>query len=144
MTKTCYNPKCRAELPATSENFYACRAKKDGFDGYCKPCRTARNAESNARHFVKGSTYNSWKEMKARCGNRHGRSPAYELVFYSPLWETYPGFVASLGERPPGTQLGRKHDMGNYEPGNAWWMTHEEQVEHARIKRSMKAEGLID
>jgi len=32
-----------------------------------------------------------------------------------------------MGERPVGTSLGRVLDIGNYEPGNAFWQTREEQ-----------------
>ena len=51
-----------------------------------------------------------------------GRSGAYER------------FLAYMGERPPGTTLGRFNDTGNYEPGNCAWMTAKEQAQNRRTK----------
>jgi hypothetical protein len=68
--------------------------------------------------------------MKARCTNPETKN--YHRyggvgVTVAPEWMTFLGFLASMGERPKGTTLGRILDMGNYEPGNAFWMTSREQ-----------------
>jgi hypothetical protein len=52
-------------------------------------------------------------------------------------WHVFANFLADLGERPPGTTLGRYMDTGNYEPGNCQWMTGAEQGEQRRNKRAM-------
>jgi len=55
----------------------------------------------------------------------------------APEWITFEGFIGSMGERPEGTTLGRILDMGNYEPGNAFWQTDAEQKLAARNKRAL-------
>jgi hypothetical protein len=54
-----------------------------------------------------------------------------------PEWETFAGFLASMGERPAGTTLGRVLDMGDYTRSNCVWMTPEEQRLHQRNKRAL-------
>ena len=46
----------------------------------------------------------------------------------------FQNFLADLGERPPGTTLGRFHDVGDYEPGNVAWQTPAEQGAEKRKK----------
>lgn len=48
-------------------------------------------------------------------------------VLVSDMWLTFEGFLKSMGERPKGTSLGRVLDRGNYELGNTFWMTQDEQ-----------------
>jgi hypothetical protein len=43
-------------------------------------------------------------------------------------WHEFKNFVSDLGIRPEGTTLGRVLDMGNYELGNAYWQTRQEQA----------------
>jgi hypothetical protein len=75
-------------------------------------------------------TYISWKKMKTRCLNP--KSEKYRLygkagVVVCDRWQYFDKFLADMGERPPGTTLGRILDRGNYEPGNCFWMTPSEQ-----------------
>ena len=49
----------------------------------------------------------------------------------------FQNFLADLGERPPGTTLGRFGDVGNYEPSNVKWMTSAEQVANRRPDRNL-------
>jgi hypothetical protein len=80
-------------------------------------------------------TYSSWQAMNARCyqptsprySNYGGANPP---VTVCDRWRGKNGFVNflnDLGERKPGTTLGRFGDMGNYEPGSCAWQTWEEQ-----------------
>lgn len=75
-------------------------------------------------------TYSSWAAMVNRCTN--SKDPNFKdyghlgtAVFEA--WLTFSNFFSSMGERPEGTSLGRVLDRGNYEPGNAFWQTTEEQ-----------------
>jgi hypothetical protein len=38
-------------------------------------------------------------------------------------WRKFENFLADMGVRPAGHQIGRKDNDGNYEPGNAVWTT---------------------
>lgn len=74
------------------------------------------------------STYVSWNAMNNRCSHPVGRSKSYYAVKVCLRWKTFENFLIDLGIRPKGTTLGRKNDTGNYEMGNAWWMTPIEQL----------------
>jgi hypothetical protein len=79
--------------------------------------------------------------MKNRCTNKN----QYNHKFYASVtickaWWTFAGFLKSMGIRPEGTTLGRKLDMGNYEPSNCAWMTPTQQrAERAAKKLAVKA-----
>jgi hypothetical protein len=59
-------------------------------------------------------------------------------VLICPEWMTFKGFLASMGKRPEGTTLGRLLDTGNYEPGNAFWMTTAEQSLNKRNRFNIR------
>ncbi len=95
-------------------------------------------------HALKGklsSTFTSWCAMIQRCTDSDAeRYPAYggRGVTVCARWQGKDGFqnfLADLGERPPGTTLGRFGDVGNYEPSNVKWMTSAEQVANWRPDR---------
>jgi hypothetical protein len=84
----------------------------------------------------------SWRSMCSRCTNpnsgnweHYGGAPI--PVFVCPEWSTFKNFLVDMGERPKGTTLGRVLDIGNYEPGNVFWMTKEEQELSARNKEAL-------
>jgi hypothetical protein len=85
-------------------------------------------------------TYKSWDAMKSRCYNPNTeRYPSYggKGVVVCDRWkESFDNFLADLGDRPPGTSLGRFGDVGNYEPGNVSWQTQAEQVANWRPDRA--------
>lgn len=49
-----------------------------------------------------------------------------------PQWRTFQGFLADMGERPPGKTLDRINVDGNYEPDNCRWATASEQARNRR------------
>jgi hypothetical protein len=97
-----------------------------------------------ARKGQRTPEYRSWRNMFTRCtnprsGQWHNYGGANPPVLVCQRWLRFEDFLADLGERPPGTSLGRKGDTGNYEPSNAKWMTPKEQVAEMRVKRQKKA-----
>ena len=75
-------------------------------------------------------TYVSWTNLIARCTNTNATSYSRyggAGVAVCDQWKAFENFLADLGERPKGTTLGRILDLGNYEPGNCFWMTKAEQ-----------------
>ena len=83
-------------------------------------------------------TYISWKHMKARCQNikatdwkRYGKRGVTVCV----NWQEFPGFLADMGLRPPGTSLDRMNNNGNYEPANCRWATAKEQALNRRPRK---------
>jgi hypothetical protein len=85
--------------------------------------------------------YNSWQSVKQRCLDPNAINyPSYggtnPPVTICDRWLSFENFSADLGERPLGTTLGRKMDVGNYEPGNVAWQTSAEQVANRRRDRT--------
>jgi hypothetical protein len=73
---------------------------------------------------------NTWHNMHQRAENKNGSNPAYANVHVCKRWSGPKGkdnFVKDMGQPPKGTTLGRILDRGNYELGNAFWMTRDEQ-----------------
>ena len=81
--------------------------------------------------------YRSWRAMIQRCTNPKNKKYKYygeAGVVICDRWKTFEDFLADLGPRVAGTTLGRFGDVGNYEPGNAKWMTQPEQSAEAMRK----------
>jgi hypothetical protein len=75
-------------------------------------------------------TYLTWMGTVQRCTNpKQNRWKHYggAGVKMCKAWLTFEGFLASMGERPEGTTLGRYKDTGDYKPSNCAWMTRTEQ-----------------
>jgi len=71
--------------------------------------------------------------MKSRCSNP--KDPSYRHygargITVCERWKKFADFLADVGPRPKGTSIGRIGDRGNYEPGNAKWMTPKEQADN--------------
>lgn len=84
--------------------------------------------------------YNSWRCMTQRCYNpNHASYERYGAkgVRVCDRWRDFENFLADIGPRPTGTTLGRTLDLGNYEPGNVFWMTKAEQMLSRMNKRNL-------
>ena len=88
--------------------------------------------------------------MRYRCLNpnsigwpKYGGANPPVTIYQSWLGEDgFNNFLADIGERPPGTTLGRFLDTGNYEPGNVAWQTPAEQAAEQKKKRAAKTQSL--
>lgn len=87
---------------------------------------------------MKGPTYHSWSNMIRRCTNPdHPRYADWggRGITVCARWRDYPNFLADMGEKPPGTTLGRIDNDGGYEPDNCRWETHQQQARNQRSTR---------
>jgi hypothetical protein len=88
-------------------------------------------------------SYSSWQAMKLRCLNPNAKSylkygGANPPVTICGRWkDSFENFLADVGERLPGTTLGRFKDVGNYEVGNVSWMTPAQQRANWKSDRNM-------
>ena len=95
-------------------------------------CRQVLTKEKHG-HAANGysPTYSSWLAMKSRCHQPKSKSWQHyggAGVKVCDRWLSFSSFLADMGERSPGTTLGRVGDTGNYEPGNCEWQTNEQQA----------------
>jgi hypothetical protein len=101
----------------------------------------SKNARPEAR-----KTYTSWSNMLARCYNPKSTSYRYygaKGVSVCARWNpkaggSFANFLADMGYRPKGTTIGRWFDTGNYEPGNCYWQTSEQQGLQRFCKRILR------
>jgi hypothetical protein len=51
-------------------------------------------------------------------------------------WRSFQNFFEDMGERPPGSDIHRIDNDGDYAPGNCVWLPHLEHAQlHARVRR---------
>jgi len=106
--------------------------------------RGANLKHGHNRQHQRTRTNESWHSMLQRTSNpNHHKFHIYGAagVTVYARWDPQQGgsfanFLADLGERPEGTTLGRKGDVGNYEPGNCEWQTRVQQLAEQRLKRA--------
>lgn len=80
-------------------------------------------------------TYIVWNGMIARCQNPKSISyPNYGAVGITvcPEWQVFAGFLADMGDRPPGLSLDRKDSSLGYYLGNCHWIPRSEQNKEKR------------
>lgn len=92
-------------------------------------------------------TYKSWNSMVRRCTDEENYAQGYAKygakgIKVCDRWNpkvggSFENFLEDLGSRAEGQTLGRILDLGNYEIGNAFWMSQEEQTLAARNKRAL-------
>ena len=135
------------EVEVTSHNLLS---------GHVKSCSclsremaAARNGEKSpsfkhghGSHYS-SSTYRSWRAMIQRTQNPNNKRYLHyggAGVKVDPRWlgeHGFENFLADMGERPPGTTLGRFTDMGDYSPENCEWETPKQQGAQQRMKNQL-------
>lgn len=97
----------------------------------CAKCAAQqRTQHGHARRLSSSPTYQSWRNMKQRCGNP--RVPSHSRISYSPEWESFENFLRDMGDRPEGMTLDRINVFRGYEPRNCRWATPETQSNNRR------------
>lgn len=118
-------------------------------NGHTKSCgclRSVVTTKEKTRHAMCGTpTYSSWSSMLTRCNTpSNHKYPDYGgrgIAVHGP-WHDFAVFFADMGERPPGTTLGRQDNNGNYEPGNCSWETDKQQGRNKRNTKLFEFEGV--
>jgi hypothetical protein len=102
----------------------------------CPNRPTQHHGES--RNGKQSPEFRAWNAMMGRCFClNHSVYEYYGArgVTVCERWRTFVNFLADLGRKPTERHsLGRVGDVGNYEPGNARWMSRKEQSAEKRKK----------
>ena len=86
-------------------------------------------------HKSETQAYRTWQHMKSRCLNpKTVRYKNYggRGISVCDRWQDFKNFYADMGDRPPGLQIDRIDNDGNYEPGNCQWVTPKENSNNRR------------
>lgn len=79
--------------------------------------------------------YRIWIDIKTRCYNVKAHNYKYygaKGVIMCDRWRTsFDNFLQDMGLRPQGYTIGRKNDLGNYEPSNCRWEKKSDQSSQA-------------
>jgi hypothetical protein len=102
----------------------------------CGCIKRERQIHGHSANGIVSKTYRSWAAMIARCtnpnNNRYGYYAGRGIVVCERWTNSFPNFLADMGERPIGKSIDRINNDGNYEPGNCRWSTAIEQVHNRR------------
>jgi hypothetical protein len=86
-------------------------------------------------------TYRAWGDMHQRVHNPRCRQYPYyggRGISIDPRWDSYPNFLADMGEALPGLTLDRIDVDGDYGPGNCRWDTWKAQALNKRRRGMQK------
>ena len=140
------------ELPAHGRINWLCRCDCGNQTSVCGSNLTSgRTASCGCRKVRHGQSYTPeyrvWLSMKQRCldpnsdayANYGGRGIAID-----PRWITaFENFAADMGSRPSDNHSIERRDVnGDYEPGNCYWGTWDEQANNRRNNRTVTHEGV--
>lgn len=91
--------------------------------------------------------YGIWAGMCDRCQNpQHPKYADYggRGIRVCKRWtgpNGFVNFVTDMGPRPPGLEIDRRNNNGNYTPGNCRWVTRREQCSNKRNNRMVAFRG---
>jgi len=84
--------------------------------------------------------------MKGRCLNVTDRAFKWygaKGVTVCEKWLLFEGFLADMGECPPGYSIERVDFKGNYEPSNCKWIPRNEQGYNTSAVKHIEIEGVV-
>ena len=83
-----------------------------------------RTAHNRTHGKTRTKIYYIWRDMLNRCRWEKGDDfPQYggRGITVCDRWLKFENFYSDMGDPPEGTQLDRRENDGNYEPGNCRW-----------------------
>jgi hypothetical protein len=124
--------------------------------GNSKSCGCKKNellSRANIKHGharvgAKSLIYGRWWTMLQRCQNPNDggyKNYGARGIKVCERWQKFENFYADVGDPPPGRELDRIENGGNYEPGNWRWVSHQKNSSNRRNnkKHSFEGESLV-
>lgn len=122
--------------------------------GRTRSCGCLRDELSASRskkhgHYSKQGVYyreySIWSAMWQRCEN--GNADNYvnyggRGINVCDRWKDFDAFISDMGGRPPGTEIDRKNNDGNYDPGNCRWVLKKQNLRNKRNSRTIKIDEI--
>lgn len=110
-------------------------------------CRSSEvTSAKNLKHgHAKTPTWNVWVGMIQRCSSASGKNLAGYFgrgIRVCDRWKDFENFLADMGERPPGMQIDRIDNNGNYEPKNCRWSTPSANARNTRRNTVLTLNGV--
>lgn len=112
-------------------------------NGITRSCGCLRH-ETIIKHKMSNTpTYETWRNMKNRCGNKSLKNYGANGVTVCDRWlNSFDNFLADMGERPSKRHsLDRKDGTKGYEPGNCRWATRVQQNRNTSRNRYITVAG---
>lgn len=114
--------------------------------GHSKSCGCFMRNGGSALGYSKPMTkeYKAWASIQERCYNpKNKRFKDYggRGVVLCDRWRDFRNFLIDMGHAPPGFQLERTDNDGNYEKSNCKWASRVEQGNNKRNNRRIEFDG---
>lgn len=111
-------------------------------NGQSKSCGCYKIKVATKHGMYNSPEYKAWSNMKDRCYNsKHKNFHNYGnrgVIVCNEWLNSFEVFYTDMGARPSSDHsIERKHNDGNYEPGNCKWGTKTEQSRNTRIVREI-------
>src|SRR6266496_1247415 len=117
--------------------------------GVSRSCGCLKNEATGARRRTHGCSatpiYGVWLRMRDRCENpanqdwlRYGGRG----IAVCAEWQRFETFARDMGPRPPGLEIDRIDNNGDYEPGNCRWATRLEQANNVSRNHLLEHDGV--
>lgn len=89
--------------------------------------------------------YGVWSSMIQRCTNPKDKKWKHyggRGILVCEKWTRFEGFLADVGEAPPGLTFGRIDGKKGYEPGNCEWQSYKTQNRNTSRNRILTVRGI--
>lgn len=125
---------CRCDCG--SERWLAWWTVKAGETKSCGCAAERMRAVTRTKHGYAGTpTYQTWTNMKGRCGrpsHTHYEYYGARGIRVCERWMKFKNFLEDMGVKPDGHSIDRIDNSKGYEPGNCRWATHKQQMNNFR------------
>lgn len=95
--------------------------------------------------YSKTNIHNLWIKMRIRCSPK--ASELEKKTYFGKgirvceRWQVFENFLQDMGERPPGLQIDRIDNNGDYEPSNCRWATRKTNCRNTSCNRILTFNG---